>query len=385
MTAENLNPWRILIIDDEERVASQVKEFLEGDDLGGTGIRPEVDILTDFGLALSTLAKRQYDTVILDVRVGTHEGDQNSEAGETTLGAIRAACFVPVVFYTALPHKVEHLLSRVVRIVAKDDPPQIIRDTLQQLAESGILTLHRAMHQHVDRVLRDHMWDFTDGILDAIGEPADVTTLAYITRQRLAVSLTSANIAELAENMAGIADYEEAPNKIHPIRFYILPPIAGALPMPGELYRGTVDGHKGYWVVVTPACDFVQKKADWVTLAYCEPLENQKECTTWRASASKENAGKLRALLKNNTAERFHYLPGVLGIPHLIVCFHRLITIAHDDLEKLDHIASLDPQFSAVLQSRFARQLGRIGAPDIDLDYVMRQLATVIADTTAAE
>jgi CheY-like chemotaxis protein len=73
----------------------------------------------NIGDALNELEVQRFDLLILDVRLGSHSSTPDEEAGITTLQAIRQRRFIPVVFYTGLPHLVRHLVTPRVQVVEK--------------------------------------------------------------------------------------------------------------------------------------------------------------------------------------------------------------------------------------------------------------------------
>src|SRR5690606_12163038 len=109
--------WNILFVDDDPDICRQVKDALEKSfQEGGVTVTTK----TTFPDTLGELENHRYDVLILDVRLGSHEIDQDTEAGVQTLDAIKARRFLPVIFYTALPAKVKDLASPPVWVVQKD-------------------------------------------------------------------------------------------------------------------------------------------------------------------------------------------------------------------------------------------------------------------------
>ena len=112
--------WQLLFVDDDADFCRQVQEFLEGEILP-TGDRPQVKTLNDFSDALDELEVHRFDLLILDVRLGPHSITPDEEAGITTLQAIRQRRFIPVVFYTGLPHLVRDLVTPLIQVVEKTE------------------------------------------------------------------------------------------------------------------------------------------------------------------------------------------------------------------------------------------------------------------------
>ena len=108
--------WQLLFVDDDPDFCRQVQEFLEGEIILPDD-RLQVKTLNDFGNALNDLEVHRFDVLILDVRLGPHSITPDEEAGIATLEAIRQRRFIPVVFYTGLPHLVRHLETPLIQVV----------------------------------------------------------------------------------------------------------------------------------------------------------------------------------------------------------------------------------------------------------------------------
>lgn len=91
--------WLVLLVEDNENLAKNVKELLETSDLGEVG-QVSVTLETSFELAQEALTDRRFDVVVLDVFRGEPRsgGDQ---AGRQVLDTLRGIRFAPVIFYTA--------------------------------------------------------------------------------------------------------------------------------------------------------------------------------------------------------------------------------------------------------------------------------------------
>ena len=175
------------------------------------------------------------------------------------------------------------------------------------------------------------------------------------------------------------------------MQYYVMPPVESA-PLAGDVYRGQISAHNGYWVLLTPSCDLVtgREKADLVLLARCLPLTELAEYQQWRASLptpSRTIDGKLQDLLRNNRrdsqSERFFFLPGALSLPDLVVDFQQPVTLQREHIGGLERLASLDNPFAEVLLARFTRYFGRLGTPDLDIAVLLQRLRAVTGESIA--
>jgi hypothetical protein len=145
---------------------------------------------------------------------------------------------------------------------------------------------------------------------------------------------------------------------------------------PGDILR---DSSRDWWVVLTPACDFEQKKFKFVLLAHAGPLEAHDKYLGWTAARSKGNTakGEWNELCKDvlmATQGRYHYLPAFRDIPDLVIDLENVRSVTADTLETMDPIASLVSPFSEALLIQHSHFRGRIGVPDLDAKIIKQRL-----------
>lgn len=371
------NPWQLLFVDDEEETCRQVKEFLEAEVITAYDERPQVTTETNFVNALTRLENNRFDLAILDVRTGSDVAAGEDETGVRTLQDIQQRQFVPIVFYTGLPHIVADLESPLIRIVEKTEGVARLVDVIRDVFATRLPAVNRALVRHLAAVQRDYMWGFVSQYWNLFGEEKDGSSLAYLLARRLAMSLAGPGIQQLAEELGGPLQTAIAEGKVHPMQYYIMPPVFPK-PLAGDIYRGTISNKEGYWVLLTPSCDVVQGKAEWLILAQCFALTDQTEYTEWNANRSNTKRQQLESLIANNRRskqpERFHFLPKALGLPDLVVDFQQLVSIPAQQLEPMNRVASLDSPFAEALLARFNRYFGRLGTPDLDIQCIINGL-----------
>lgn len=375
-------PWRILFADDDPEVCKQVKEFLQGEKITAQDDMPQVVTVTDFAEGLKALDVERVDLVILDVRLGSHEGVRENEVGIQTLEAIQQRRFVPVIFFTGLPKLVEHLQTHLVRVVEKTEGLPRLLAVAKEVFETRLPAVNRALVRHLETIQRRYMWDFVAPHWSDLGAATDHSALAFLLARRLATSLSGPGVQQLAQDLGGpLAGSIEA-GRVHPMQYYIFPPEHPG-PLAGDIYHGRTGEREGYSVLLTPSCDLVQgrEKAEYVVLAGCLPLTDQPEHANWVAGQPHPSGvvtDRLTDLLRNNRRdsqpERYFFLPGTLDLPDLIVDFQQLAAVPQDQLAAMNRIASLDSPFAETLLARFVRYYGRLGVPDLALDVVLRRL-----------
>lgn len=374
----NADPWLVLVIDDDPDAARQAQEIVVRASSSNGGAVFEVRIETTFEDGLRELERSRIDLVILDVRLGDDPA-ADDEAGLRTLRAIQERRFVPVVFYTAVPHIVRHLASPpLIDVVEKGAGQSSLTEAVQRAFESSLPLVNRALVRHLEEIQRAYMWNFVAKHWKEIGDFSDRGALAYLLARRFAGSLTGAGVERLETELGGPGN--EAPaGTVPPMRMYLMPPLEEILV--GDVALGTAGGRTGHWVVLSPSCDLIQGKADHVLLAAAEPIDDEREVLGWRGelpTPGKQADKDLTAVLSNNRAkgqaERYHFLPGALSLPDLLADFQRLQTLERASFDQLQRIASLDSPYAEAVVTRFLRYYSRLGTPDVDVAPTIERL-----------
>ena len=375
------SPLQLLFVDDDDDITKQAEEYFDEKITLSSGEYIKLHILNSFDSALAELESRRIDVVILDVRLGTPENTSGENRGIDVLEAIRQVRFVPVIFYTALPESVREYETPLIRIVEKTQGFGYLQQVIDELCATRLLHVNRALLRHLEYVQREYMWGFVASNWEKLGDTPDRSALAYLLASRLAKSLSDSGISKFILELGGADPTLEKSNAVHPMLYYVIPPFREK-PLAGSIYLGKIGNQEGYWVLLTPSCDMLQGKADKVLFSFCQPLIDQKEYQDCYAADGQPSKGKLEILAKllsNNRkdaqADRFFFLPAAIMLPDLVVDFQNLSTISINQLAELEHLASLDSPFAELLVSRFTKYLGRLGAPDLNIDIVQSKFA----------
>ncbi|MFH0991458.1 MAG: response regulator [bacterium] len=373
--------WRFLIIEDDPDIAHELEEacprFVQPD-------KSITHVFTNFKEAAESVASGRYDIFIIDLK-----DDQRSLPGDEKLPgyeiyeSIKKLLFVPVVFYTALPKKVLPEATTFVRVVEKGPGLKGLDNAIKEIIATGLPSLNRILYE----TQREYMWDFVQlhwKDFESVHEQED---LAYLLARRLSLTLEN-NARKLAQKITGEEVHVDDSSNAHPMQLYVFPPFAEK-PAAGQILKGKVGNEDGYWVILTPTCDFHQKdRIERVLLAQCRLLKDQSEYIEWSKNQDKPNTDLLRELIgdRRNKAqwERFKYLPGTFFIPDLVVDFQLLKAISSDDLKPLEVVTCLDSPYAESLLSRFSRYFGRLGTTDIDKTVVIDRLKANLTKPVAA-
>lgn len=378
-------PWRILIVDDDLESCKLTQEYLERNPLNANEPPPKVEFITEFYQALEKLETERYDLLILDIKLAVGMPVPDEQVGIKILDEIQHRRFIPVVFYTALPHHADGLTTALIRVVSKAEHISVLLNEISKIFQTHLPAVNRALIHHLETIQRDYMWGFVTENWDQLRDTPDRASLAYLLARRLAISLSGPGMKQFLDDL-GAKEGLEAKDKVHPMKYYVVPPFESS-PVTGDLYQEAIEQIIGYWVILTPLCDLTPHegnvKAEQVLLGKCLLLTEQEEYQTWAAgNKSKRSQKPLESLIGNNRKdgkqpERYHFLPGVLSLPDLVVDFQATKMVTYEQLNEkrnLKRIASLDSPFAECLLSRFTRYYGRIGTPDLDIDIVLNRL-----------
>jgi CheY-like chemotaxis protein len=370
-----MSQWRILIVENDEDIARQVQEasadFVDAPD------SVEAEVVSNFNDAIPRLTTERYDVLILDLRdesAGTLETEEKDQAGLKVLAELKRIRFLPIVFYTALPNQAPPV-TEFVRVVEKTEGLAKLREEVRRVLETQLPALSRT----IEEMQRSYMWEFVNEHWKEFSSPLEQADLAYLLARRLAFSLQVE-----ARKLAGKVTADAVPvseQKIHPIEMYVNP-VVSKVRLAGDILKGKIANRDGYWMVLTPSCDFEQAKAENVLVAACLPLNEQVEYANWLKDQADNNIkGKLKSLICDNrqkTPERFKFLPGTFFIPDLVVDFQQLIAIPTEEIQNVEVICSLDSPFGEAVLHRFSRYYGRLGTQDIDPQIVINRLQSAL-------
>lgn len=361
---------RVLIIEDKADLAADAKREIEDAFAESPEIEVEVSVETDFDEGFAKVSRGESDVVVLDVRRDASDTVTEDEtAGHAVYLEIKEARFAPVVFWTALPGKVAHEeMLPLVTVVDKEETEKLPA-AIRAAVESGAVITISGIEKHVATVLRAHMWTELAPNWAEYIEGGDSADIAQVLISRLARVLV---------------DDQEQSFTSHPSHRYVYPPTS-SIHSPGDIMQAS---DQTWWVALTPACDFAQRKVGFVLLAQATSLETHPKYLEWKNEYTAEknkdkaehNRGKgewssLRQDVLASTRGRYHYLPRFRDIPDLVIDLEDVRTEKPDNLAAYESIASLGSPFAESLLIQHSQHRGRIGVPDLDVDVVKARLA----------
>ncbi|KIA86476.1 response regulator [Flavobacterium sp. AED] len=359
---------RILFVDDEE-IVNELVEFFNGSQINNYTIEAVPENSFDSGL--ERIRKEDFDLVVLDLCKGKASAEAEQE-GLGILKDIQERTFIPIVFHTAVSHKIESLKSHVVGVTDKKDGVENLKNEIERLINSNIVSLKDKVHSLVEIEFKKYFWDTIHNQREIFNNEDEEKSLGYLILRRLSASLSKDNIRNLVGD-------ERLNHNVLPMEFYIYPVETVKEFEAGDIIRYN---HKIY-VLLTPDCDYVERfknttsqgrKAERILLAEVKNINTNKIYTDYIANKNSNNLDKLNRLLSNNQSERNFYLPKTPFIDNSIIDFQEKIMVNYEELDKSLRFTKLDTPYAQSMITNFIRYYNRIGFPDIDKEYVISQL-----------
>ncbi len=342
-------------------IAGQLLQLLNGAEIADCKILAEA--IGDFDRAKELLAIGNYDVVILDVYRGGPSEENTDLAGREVLETIKTTAPLAVIFYTGLTSHVQELASDVVRVLSKTGGN--IENELKLLLETGIPLMRQKITGHVNEILKDYYWEFIDKNSSLIQDSQNKALSEYLLLRRLAATLTRDGVHKIFGDAI-------SSDKIHPLEFYIFPPIDEAEFETGDILEK--DGVGSFHVVLTPSCDFANHKASFILLVNGTLLKETDEYISYAADRSNVAVKEtLSRVIGSRRGDRYFFLPRseLMAMPDLVLDFQNLTNHQLEGFSGYKKIGRIDDPFVQDMLATFIRNQNRPGSPDLDVTYIL--------------
>ncbi|WP_242094347.1 hypothetical protein [Aestuariivivens sediminicola] len=316
--------------------------------------------------ALATLKNPEniFDGAIVDLDLMGSGGTDKS--GNEVVKEIKENLRFPTFVITGTPHHISAELdarNSVFNVFERDSID--IMDTLdrfKKIKATGILNLLNR-NGKIEELIQNIFWNHISTSLD---------------NWALDNKRTSAEKEDslLRYTILHMLEYLDESN-VHPSEFYITKPVKESLST-GDL----ITLNRNRYVVLTPACDFAQKKVSKVFLLRIKDISEEvsgiEEIQTIEG-LSNSKKGKLEKLIQNSSSY-FHFIPQHNGINAGIIDFQNKLSIPIEDIEKdivsrkIDRFATISMPFLKDLIERYSSYYARQGSPDFDSVEIIETL-----------
>lgn len=382
--------WNVLVVDDDSEQAETTAELISGNKIfKDTSIK--CTVVTKFSEALEQIEYTKFDLLVLDLNDDTFKNESaGSYSGQKVLDKLRGLHFTPVIFYTGFAHAISYLESPFVKVVTKGSDPAVLRSKIKEVFDTQLPQLLK----HIQEEQRKYLWDHIESAWLENKALCDEKELAFLLARRLANAL-GGDVIRKFFNLKHTLSEDIA----HPIELYIWPPLGGETIGFGDIIEKAVQDEKKYFIVLNPACDFAQCKAEKALLAECADLTKSVEYMDVQSEKaanlakkkpgqdpepiSKTKANNLGYLLKDNRKgtgvqpDRYKFLPKTTFLPGMIIDYQALSQVPVGEITEANgfkRVATLDTPYAESVQSRFIRYYGRIGTPDLEFDELLDEL-----------
>jgi len=337
--------FRVLVVEDDDDLRPLLKEELEA---GDPPVFTVVDC-KDFTEGQAHVQNCHFDAVVLDL-VEEATNSERAEFGKAVLDQLRKTRFLPVVFYTGYPERVQPSDERFVKILAKAQSNTAdVRKAVIELLESDLVKVARLMSTALTDVLRRFYWE----TLKEATRPEGVTDheIVHSTVRRVAWELSGERAAAMIGEVTG---KEVTKSGVFAPQTFLWPPID---PPPGlPVWTGDIvrrgEGEP-LEVVITAACDLAMDKAPNILLIEVISME----------LAVKERKKGNAAEIKRNTVAQYYYLPAAYGLSELCLDFSRMSHVTLEQGNALERVATLDEPWVHEVRARLQTYIGRVGTP----------------------
>jgi CheY-like chemotaxis protein len=349
-------PHRLLFVEDDKSQLSLLQDALKDWNTVHGDKSFELQTTDNYESALRDLSTTRYDAALLDLRLPGKKG----LAGQLLADLCVAQYGIPAAIISG--HPGDYDVSRwngVVKVFNKGDSGAYTAavDWFGELSHMMkiLAGTRKKIQQQGAAVFWKQVWPRW-GAYEKLSGIQDEELIGIVSRQY------ASHIAEIL----GL----DSEAKWHPFENYIRPALLETRPQTGDIFK--LDDM--LWVVLTPQCDMVTRKAKSVLLACCDsnpPIDTWKQNiaslkSEW--SKQRKSAEDFFGRLVNQAQPASHFLPPLEGGQPLMVDFKHLRTISLSDLEDQlsARIASVAPPFLPNLTQRFGAYVSRVGQPNID-------------------
>ncbi|MBP3944544.1 hypothetical protein J5U18_13465 [Sphingobacteriaceae bacterium WQ 2009] len=364
---------RLLYVEDDAQNRDGLVDVFNEDKIDDYTIF--IEGIDSFDTAVEKINVNHYHIVILDLFKGDPK-DDGEKIGLEILKLIQGRYFVPVIFYSGNTKDVHDLKSQIVGVVTKgDDGIDGLRSEIVRLVQSNLPFLKDNLHNYIEEELKTYFWDIIHDQRDKFKPENNDFSLGYLMLRKFSQSLSKDKISDI------LGDSQLKDNKVHPMEFYIYPTDINNEVESGELLEKDGD----VYAILTPSCDFVERfsikdnsslgrKVGKILLTKTRLLSNSDEFKAYKEKSNKETTSKLEKLIISGKSDRYFFLPGTPFIDNRYIDFQDKIMITYEDLGGYSRLAKLDNPFAEGMIASFIRYYNRIGYPDIDCEYIMRNL-----------
>jgi CheY-like chemotaxis protein len=357
---------RILIVEDDQSKRGDYSRFIKAYNLDNKeqNIKEVFGVDKDDAIAKLQDSKNNYDGAIVDLDLMGSGGTDSS--GNEVVKEIKQNLRFPIFVITGTPHHIseEHNVANAIFGVFERDEVDLddIFNRFCLIKGTGILNLLNR-NGKIEELIQNIFWNHISTSLDSwvLDEKRN--------SEEKEDSLLRYTILHMLEYL------DE--NNVHPSEFYITRPVKETLST-GDL----ISWNGNRYVILTPACDFAQKKVTKAFLLRIKEISEEINGIDEIKSITGLSNTKQKAferLVKNNK-DSYHFIPKHNLINAGIIDFQDKLSIQIEEIEgkiksaEIDRFATISLPFLKDLIERYSSYYARQGSPDFDVEEVISSI-----------
>lgn len=342
-----MNNLNILLVEDNQSDIDVFKSSIELFD-DEHSIETSLEIAKTYEDAIKIISSNSFDGIILDLSL--HGGVKGGK--EIVNYILDEKLIVPIVVYTGTPDELaEYSFIEVYRKGEQENIIDNILIDLKRTKDFGFNDLFNAKGQ---------IQDFLKDVFYKNIYHQKKQWIGYEDKELVKKAILRHTLNHLTQHI------DETDDKYFLEEMYIFPPINKEIKT-GSIIKNLATNQ--YHIVLTPACDFAQKKAKCILLAeIMTPFEFIKENLP-SGTKSDSRKSRLKSALSNGKQE-YHYLPELDFFKGGFIDFTSIISYSLEQInEEFDKVKiQISPYFISDILGRFSSFYARQGQPDLHHD-----------------
>ncbi len=290
-----------------------------------------------------------FDGAIIDLKL-----NEDKNGGNKVIEEIQDKYRIPIAVLTGTPSNFGHDSSPLLGLFLKDDGYDPVLNFLKSIYLTG-LTQILGGRGVFEKSLNELFWkNIPQAITHFIeGEEDSISTQTQLLRY------TISHMGEhLEHNMSIYSNSAET---------YIYPPIRSSVTEGGIVKEKATDD---LYIVLTPACDISNGKAEFLQIAKISGISTRPEVVKL-INPAQAPSNKLKSIMQTfvrNKSARFHYLPKFGPISQeSLVDFQYVQSVPYESFQDCyEFQGNISGAFYKDLVNRFSNNYSRQGSPDYD-------------------
>lgn len=375
---------KLSILDNKEAVYNKLKEDFS--------VNSEIDEIFNFSVtykaadtpekAMVLLYKENFHALIVDLKLETDDNNKEDEnySGNILLKNIINKEIIPIIVRTGFPNKMTQEINRnIIKSCSKETPT--LEEVVEELIDyynTSIFSIFGSRGK-VDKHIKDFFWNILPECF--INKKEEINNLDKGIQEKVIIRYVSSWLNNKYMFNDGYLDVE-------PIEMYMFPnPIDRICNC--DIYKDDDSNEK--FIVLTPACDLANDKAENILFAKIQSYESVDEfnktiqkCSEQQKTEEKisnGNRNKIASWSRNSHEKsmRYHFLPKVGFFDGGFIDFS-LLTCLKYDREKnefaernLVKIGTITDSFKRDIIARFSSYYQRQGQPTFNADSILKK------------